>query len=80
MSAAKVTVCVDEEVVLVEHAFISEAGEPVAWLYVGAEHEVSLVGSPGALSRLAAGLLGAANAAERLGAGQLALAGCSRAG
>jgi hypothetical protein len=79
MSAAKGTVGVDEAVVLVEHAFISEAGEPVAWLYVGAEHELSLFGSPGALSRLAAGLLGAANAAERLGAGQLALAGCSRA-
>jgi hypothetical protein len=52
----------------------------VAWLYVGAEHEVSLFGSPSALSRLAAGLLGAANAADRLGPGQLSLAGCSRAG
>jgi hypothetical protein len=80
MSAAKVTLCVDEDGVLVEHAFASEAGEAVAWLYVGAEHEVSLVGSPAALSRLAAGLLGAANAAERLGVGQMMLAGCSRAG
>lgn len=80
MSPAKVTLGVDEDAVLVEHAFISEAGEPVAWLYVGVEHEVSLFGSPAALSRLAAGLLGAANAAERLGAGQIMLAGCSRMG
>lgn len=80
MSTAKVTLGVDEDAVLVEHAFASEAGEPVAWLYVGAEQEVSLFGSPAALSRLAAGLLGAADAAERLGAGQMMLAGCSRAG
>jgi hypothetical protein len=80
MGAANVTVCIDEDAVLVEHAFTSDAGEPVAWLYVGAGHEVSLFGSPAALGRLAAGLLGAANAAERLAAGQMMLAGCSRAG
>jgi hypothetical protein len=34
---------------------------------VGAHREVSLWGSPSALSRLAIGLLGAANAAERVG-------------
>jgi hypothetical protein len=67
MSAAQVSVCVREDVVLREQTHVFGSGEVRAWLYLGGE-DVSLWGSATALSRLAVALLGAANAAERLSA------------
>jgi hypothetical protein len=65
MSAARVSVCVHEDAVLREQAHVFASGAVRAWLYLG-EGDVSLWGSPAALSRLAVALLGAANAAERV--------------
>jgi len=66
MSAARVSVCVREDVLLRGYARVSDPGEASGWLYLGDGGDVSLWGSPAALSRLAVALLGAANAAERL--------------
>ena len=67
MSAARVSVCVHEDAVLREQTHVFASGDVRAWLYVGGE-DVSLWGSPAALSWLAVALLGAANAAERVSA------------
>jgi hypothetical protein len=73
MSAARVSVCVREDAVLRDQTHVFASGDVRAWLYVGDE-DVSLWGSPAALSRLAVALLGAANAAERLSADRRASA------
>jgi len=61
-------VFVHEDAVLRADTHVSESGAVRGWLSVGDRREVSLWGSPAALSRLAVGLLGAANAAERVSA------------
>jgi hypothetical protein len=74
MRATHVTVFVPEDTALRVDAHVSDSGAARGWLSLGAHHEVSLWGSPGALSRLAVGLLGAANAAERVSAGRASAA------
>jgi hypothetical protein len=68
MQATHVTVFVNEDTELRPDMHVSASGAVRGWLSVGEHREVSLWGSPWALSRLAVGLLGAANAAERVGA------------
>jgi hypothetical protein len=79
MSPAQVSVCVREDVLLRGYARVSDSSEASGWLYLGDDGNVSLWGSPAALSRLAVALLGAANAAERLGAERVSAAECEAA-
>jgi hypothetical protein len=69
-ATARMTVCIDEAAVLGPHRFVSAAGEPVAWLNVGDEGELSLYGSPVAMRRLGEAAIGTAEAAEELAAGR----------
>ena len=68
MRTTQVTVFVHEDTVLRPDTHVSDAGAVRGWLSLGDRREVSLWGSPAALSRLAVALLGAANAAERVSA------------
>lgn len=69
MARTRMTVGVDEAVRLRPHHFVSAAGEPVAWLNVGPDGEVSVYGSPDAVRRLAAALVVCAEEADRLAGG-----------
>jgi hypothetical protein len=69
-----VTVTVHEDTVLRADMHVFESGDVQGWLSVGDRREVSLWGSPAALSRLAVALLGAANAAERVSAERASVA------
>ena len=68
MQASHVRVFVNEDTELRPDTHVSASGAVRGWLSVGEHREVSLWGSPSALSRLAIGLLGVANAAERVSA------------
>jgi hypothetical protein len=57
---------VREQSELREQSFVRETGEPLAWLYVGENAEVSLYGPPAGMRRLAAAVIAAADTAERL--------------
>jgi hypothetical protein len=66
MASTRMTVSVDEALRLRPHHFVSAAGEPVAWLNVGPDGELSVYGSPIAVRRLAAALVICAEEADRL--------------
>jgi hypothetical protein len=68
MRAVQATVFVPEDAALGIDTHASASGAVRGWLSLGEGRELSLWGSPAALSRLAVGLLGAANAAERASA------------
>jgi hypothetical protein len=69
MTGTRMTVGIDEAARLRPHHFVSAAGEPVAWLTVGADGEVSVYGSPDAIRRLASALVVCAEEADRLTGG-----------
>jgi hypothetical protein len=68
MRTTQVTVFVAEDTEVRPDTQVSASGAVRGWLSLGGRREVSLWGSPAALSRLAVALLGAANAAERVNA------------
>jgi hypothetical protein len=70
MRAVQATVFVPEDTAVRVDTQVSASGTVRGWLSLGEGRELSLWGSPAALSRLAVALLGAANAAERAGAEQ----------
>jgi hypothetical protein len=49
-----------------QHVSVNRSGDPVGWLDVGEDGELSVYGSPGALRRLAAALLITADEADAL--------------
>jgi hypothetical protein len=57
---------VTEDSRLRERVFVSDAGEPCAWLDVGEHGERGVYGAPAAMRRLAAAVVAAANAADLL--------------
>jgi len=66
MVTARTSARVGEGSRLRQQVFVSRSGDPVGWLDVGEDGELSVYGSPEALRRLAAALLLAADAADEL--------------
>jgi hypothetical protein len=67
MGLVHTTAHLHEAPVIEARPFITDAGEPCAWVDVGEHGELSVYGQPEALRRLAAALVVAADAAETLG-------------